>query len=259
VAKTGPLRAVNSVRDELLNELREFIRQRNTRPSQRWAFLDRPIVITLLGVVIVGLITARWQLSDKRRELDLEYSRRRIDQQSQVVRSFPAVYLKSASILNHWLLDVLEMAGEQGNCREPWAAEGGPNERAIVKSYSSEILRLQDDFGKTENPEEPLGLVRIEFDSSDVRSSADKMLAQWKGFGQLMQDTNKEYNHHQSLPCQEIVRLNDTRTRMRDALDSHERDLIEAATREIWRSLSVDRGHPLSAKDRVLSFITLGP
>ena len=71
-----------------------------------------------------------------------------MDQKSELLRSLPLVYEKSGSMLNQRLMDVLWLADEQNK----------RSEKRVINSYSSEILGLQAEFGKTENPEGILSL-----------------------------------------------------------------------------------------------------
>jgi hypothetical protein len=221
--ETPALKKERSPRDEVLLELAAFLRQRNATPDRRPAFLDRPIVLTLIGGVLLTLLTTWWQVSEKRTELDLEYARHRMDQKSELLRSLPSVYEKSGNILNQWLMDVLWMADEQNK----------HSEKRVIKSYSSEILGLQADFGKTENPEGILRLIQVEFVAPTVRTSATEMLDKWKQFTELLTQTNREYSLHQSLTPEQIQQLGGVREIIRKDLNSDEEHLTQEAAREL--------------------------
>jgi hypothetical protein len=133
------------------------------------------------------------------------------------------VYEKSGNILNQWLMDVLWMADEQNK----------HSEKRVIKSYSSEILGLQADFGKTENPEGILRLIQVEFVAPTVRTSATEMLDKWKQFTELLTQTNREYSLHQSLTPEQIQQLGGVREIIRKDLNSDEEHLTQEAAREL--------------------------
>ena len=63
------------IKDEVLMELAKFLNARNSKPGHRFPILDRPIILTLIGTVILTLFTTYWGAMQHRYDLKLELLR----------------------------------------------------------------------------------------------------------------------------------------------------------------------------------------
>jgi len=73
---------------------------------------DRPIVVTLIGSVILGLVTTAWQIKESESQIELEYERTLISEQMSLLQEFPNKYEAVGNILNAWFTRVTWIAEE---------------------------------------------------------------------------------------------------------------------------------------------------
>ena len=96
--------ARGSPRDEVLRELATFLRDRTGKDGKALAFLDRPIVLTLLGTIVLTLITQWWQASEQRHTLALQRQQILLDHKFEFLRQLSTDYNKQSNLLNEYMM-----------------------------------------------------------------------------------------------------------------------------------------------------------
>ena len=216
-------------REVVLEELAKFLRRRNEPDRKRWPFLDRPIVLTLIttlvGGGIVGGATTWWQVLEKRRIAETEYQRALVNTKFALLRTFAAAYQRSGNVLNSWLLHVLWIAEEKDKSQIQIDARK-------IRSWASEVSRLQDEYSKAEAVDGVLVQIEGVF-SSEVRATAQTMKKKWESFEELMREVNRRYNVSESMTSQDIVQLGNLRKASLQELEGLKNKLLTEMGDEI--------------------------
>lgn len=216
-------------REMVLEELAKFLRQRNEPTRTRWPSLDRPIILTLIttliGGLLVGGITARWQVLEQRRITETEYQRALVNAKLALLRSLAAAYQSSGNVLNSRFLHVLWIAEEKNES----ASKRGAKK---IESWKSEITRLEGEYSKVEAVDGILAQVDGIF-SGDARTTAQAMTKKWESLESLMRDVNNKYNVAESLSQEEIAQFDSLRKTTVQELETLKSKLLTQMGEEI--------------------------
>lgn len=215
-----------SPRAEVFTQLAEFLRQRNYPSRKCCPFLDRPIVLTIIGTVAVGIVTTWWQIGEDRRASNLQYQQSLLGRKYELLRTFPIVYQKSGNTVNNWLVHVLWRAEEKN---KPDSERSEKN----ISRWTDEIARLQEEYPKVEPVDGILAQIEALFSSNDVRKRAASLRKKWLEFEQLTRQTNRQYNIDESLTAKQIETAENSRRRILNDVESLKDELIQKMGEEL--------------------------
>lgn len=151
----------------------------------------------------MGGATTWWQVLEKRKVAETEYQRALVTTKFAVLRTFAAAYQRSGNVLNRWLVHVLWIAEERNK-------PSSKRDTNKIKSWASEIVRLQDEYLKAE----PLDGVLLQIEgifAADARATAQNMKKKWKSFEDMMRNVNTKYNVAESLISEDIAEFDKAR------------------------------------------------
>jgi hypothetical protein len=218
------------LRDQLVEELVKFLREKNKPETKRWSFLDRPIILTLLGSVFLSLVTSCWQTSEQHASLHLQHERSLTDQKLSLLRAFPIVYQGAGNTFNSYLKHILWRGLEKNKPKKQ-------RDTASIEKFSAEIQRLQAELYKTEPIDGVLSQIESLFLSSEVRSTANEMRLKWSEFEKLGGEIIAAYNISESLTATEFQQFE---TELNELIRKIE-DLKDTLIRQMGHELSIAR------------------
>jgi hypothetical protein len=212
------------IRLEVYEELLGWLRQQQS--PKRWAFLDRPFVLTILGGVAAGLLTTWWQASEKRREIEVTYQRAIMSEQLSLVKELDATYQNTGEIVNGWFARVIWIAEEANRPKSPGT------EKNIAK-WKDQTQKLEERFSTAP----PLGslLLRIAvlYRCPSVKNTASQMLQSWDAYVNTFQIFNRDWNEKQQLSKSQIDTAESARRKMLSDLEKFNEHLTRRMAGEI--------------------------
>lgn len=213
---------------KLLRELTTWVHRQNTAPRSESAW-DRPIVITLIGSVLLGLLTTAWQTAAKRREIALMYKRTLIDEQMQLLKELPRIYEHIGETVNSWFATVIWIAEETNKTQDTRTAQN-------IAEWKKKTADLEAIYGKAEPLTGLLARISVVYASPSVRSGAPDLSREWKEFVDAFQTLNRKWNASQQLSAADIQTAKDTRLTRLSRLEDTEKELMEKMTAELFSS-----------------------
>lgn len=216
----------HEVRSNLYRELTTWLHRQNERP-QGSSFWDRPIAITLIGSVLLGLITTGWQMYEKRWQISLEYERNLIKERTQLLKEFASSYVPVAQIINGWYARVVWIADETNKRQTKKTAQN-------ILAWKKEVRELEAGYTKAESLEGVLTRIEIAYACPSVRMNAKDMASKWEGFVNEFQTFNRRWNDLQKLPPTDIVSTEKSRKDSLATLESSMTTLLEKMSGELF-------------------------
>lgn len=200
------------------------------RRNSRRRFLDKPIVLTIVGGLIAGALTTYWQISEKRREMELTYQRAVAGEQIALITEFSGVYANTGATLNGWFTRVIWIADVSN---EPFTPEIQRN----VMQWKEQIQKLEERYAAAPPLDGVLSRIAVLYRCPSVSDTASEMLKEWNGYLEAFQAFNRRWNDRQELPQEEVDRAEASR---RQALQRLE-DLSEQLNRRMGGEIAAAR------------------
>lgn len=135
-------------------EVERLLGALNRKLSGRPSFVDRPFVVTLMGGIILWLLSAHWQTLQHRNDLRLD-----------LIRRLPSVVDTRANLLNSWLAHI------------EWIADGKlkHDDQKKIDGWESQLVQAEVEFFKSESFEDVLIPTEAAFNSRDVRKTVNEL------------------------------------------------------------------------------------
>jgi hypothetical protein len=215
------------VRTELVRWLHHQKRQSET------SIWDRPITITLLGTVVLGLLTTAWQMSETRRQVQLAHDRTLTNQRMELLKDMPKTYEILGTALNNLFETVLWIAEETNKLVATTGEAKKRSEEAITK-WKALIVGYDAQLVSTEPLDGILARVGIVYASRDVRDGAATLLTKWTEFRDAFERVNGRWNASQSMAAEDIKEMESVRQARKGALEASKSQLLTSMTNELF-------------------------
>lgn len=234
---------MNELRKEIHQELLTWLKKKN-QPNDAGGltrrvldFLDRPLVLMLIGGVFLTVATTQWQIEEQRRATALEYERTVANDKLLLLQEFAGIYENVGGIVNDRFARVVWLA-QVASSSNPEKFE---NE---VEDWRLEIRDLEKRFSQAPPLDAALIRIRILYDCASVRESATQMLVAWDTFVGEFVRLNNEWNLHHELAKERVAEAGKTRLRMLKSLEDGKRALISRMAGELSAARGKSKGCP---------------
>jgi hypothetical protein len=189
------------------HEVERLLAALNRKLSGRPSFVDRPFVVTLMGGIILWLLSAHWQTLQHRNDLRLD-----------LIRRLPSVLDTRANLLNSWIAHI------------EWIADGKlkHGDQQKIDGWKSQLIQTEVEYFKSESFEDVLIPVEAAFDSPDVRATINRLDQTCEQFETLGQKASGTYNQSESLTPEQIASFKKERERLKDLLQKQKSKLLKA-------------------------------
>jgi len=212
----------------LLRELTASVRRSNEpKPKESW--WDRPIVITLIGTVALGLLTTAWQLFARKREMALMAKQTLINEQTQLLKELPGTYERIGEIVNSWFLTVIWIAEETNKPQTTVTTES-------ITRWKTKTGDLEARYSQAEPLWGVLARIGVVYASGAVRNGASALSDRWDEFGAAFQAFAGAWNSSQRLASADIQNADATRKARLKQLEDAKRALLTDMTKELFSS-----------------------
>jgi hypothetical protein len=216
--------SASELSQNLRKELLLWLRTQNAK--KRLAWLDRPIVVTFIGGLVLALIAHLWDRNEKTRESELTYRRAVASAQEAVLKDFGTTFMNNLQILNSWFTHVVWIAQEK---MKPQSLERDKN----INKWEQEIGQLEDRYSTVIPLDPTLVRVRAIYTCPSVKQSASDMNLAFDNFIDTFQSFNQNINTGQLPAPAAIAATDQSRIKARDNLEALEDKLLERMAGEI--------------------------
>jgi len=203
------------LKNEVLVELANYLRDLSNKPKNRVSFFDRPIVLTLIGTVLLTLATTYWGTMQHRYDLKLE-----------LLRTLPMAHQKTGNILNQRIVHVIWVAEENNKSKTEQCT-------ANIKSWSKKINFWEQEYAKADDVDGILSMVQALYVRPEVRRKAKAMKERFRKLVDLLQETNQIYNTTHSLPRERLKEIKVSRVKLINELDDLKDQILVDMGREL--------------------------
>jgi hypothetical protein len=214
----------SELRRQLHLQLLTWLRRQNE--LGRTPLLDRPIVITLLGGVVAGLLTTYWQASEKHREIELTYQRTIATEQATILKEFAETYESAGGVVNGWFARVIWIADETN---KPSSTQTQMN----INRWKLQTEKLEERYVAAKPLDGVIPRISVLYQCPAVRAVALKMLTAWENYTSTFQRFNREWNDQQKLRDAEIKTAEDSRRTLLQNMEDLNGDLIKKMAGEL--------------------------
>jgi hypothetical protein len=209
-------------RERVLSELEVFLRSKNTEPRSRLRGLDRPISVTLLGVVLLGAATTVWQTHQDNMKMRLQFQQSLVERRLDVIREFSKLYQRDLNILNGWLIRIKWISEEKLKPVDQQSSKS-------VTLWADQIDQSFKEYTEAVPIDAALGEIRMLFRSDDIGIACSQFEHHWKAFEELLNEASREFGSKQALPTDRLNEIEKRRTELLQQLEGLRLRVIEAA------------------------------
>jgi hypothetical protein len=209
---------------ELREELLQWLRGQNA--AKPWAWLDRPIVVTFVGGLILALLAHKWDIDEKAREREFTQHRAVLSEQQNLLRELGNTFMNTVQVSNAWFSYVI------------WIAQERPKEQSDVRKeninkWGQQIQKLQEQYSMATPLDPTLVRVGILYRCEAVKETASDMSRIWDAFLDMFQSFNRESNANPLVPAERAAKADESRAQLLDQLQDLEGTLLEKMSAEI--------------------------
>jgi len=212
----------------LLRELTASVHRLN-EPKPAESLWDRPIMITLIGSVALGVLTTAWQLFARKREMALMAKQTLINEQTQLLKELPRTYEHIGEIVNSWFVTVIWIAEETNKSQDEKTA-------ANIVRWKAKADDLEVRYSKAEPLAGLLARIGVVYSSEAVRNGAKALSDRWREFADAFQAFSLAWNASQKLAPADIQDARTTRQARLAQLESTKESLLAGMTNELFSS-----------------------
>ncbi len=192
-------------------------------------FWDRPIVVTLIGGVLLGLVTTAWQMQENRARLDLEYERTLIAERKSLLQEFSSKYETIGNIVNAWFTRVIWIAEEKNK-------PATPATRKNIDEWTKAAYALEAKYQESGSLDGLLARIGVSYRCSAVREASDKFILEWHSFQNAFQEFNRKWNDKQKLSSSDIQKAKADRIDILNRLEMKQKELVGKMGEELFRT-----------------------
>jgi hypothetical protein len=222
-------------RQELREAIVAWLRRQSA--GDRFAVLDRPFVVTLIGGIFLAVLAHVWDANEKERERELTYQRALIGEQQVLLKEFGTVYQNTVSTINSWFARVVWIADERNKKRSTETATN-------IKAWKGQTQKLEERYSATVPLDVTLIRVRVLYSCKSVRDAASEMLTLWQTFLDAFQSFNRKWNDKQTVPNDAIRKNEESRRQILNQLETLEYRLVEKMAGELAGAKDKDNRCP---------------
>jgi len=214
-----------SKREEVLDELAIFLRDRNKKKNSLSTFLRHPFMLMLVGTVAVAIITNIWASKERQSQLEIQWQRTIIEKQLDLYENLQTHYHQTGSYANSWFVMLVGYAKELLKPKNP-------KRTTRLDFYKKRGMEAEKLFMSSMPLDNQLGQVKVLFKSQKVLKSAEKMDHKWSEFIKKLNSCSRKLNTV-SYTKDDITEWNSFRINTIDELEKLKVDLTNQMSNEI--------------------------
>jgi len=215
--------------DEVINQLPK----REPEPSAFWTFVNQPMVLTLLGGLLAGVLTTWWQENNKTRELEVSHNRTVTTEQLALMKEMDVAYENTGSVINGIFSRILWMAEEDVKSKTITDAQAKKKSEEKVTQWRGEIHKFEEKLFGALPLENVLIRVEVLYRCASVQTGAKKMGETWASFQSDLNGFIRKRNKDVQMSAEEIGRVDTLREEKMGQLAKQSLDLMREMTGEV--------------------------
>ena len=213
------------IRDDVLNQLLAFLKNKNNQKSGLSDFLKHPFVLMIIGTVAVAIFTQLWSARNQKNQLELEFRKAIIEKQLQLLNEFPTIYHKTGSQFNTYHQFLIKYAKELLVPVETRNIEK-------LEVIRNEGMESEKKYRELEPIGPKLAQIKAIYKSNDVINSTKLMDDKWSSFVDNVHEINRAFNSRE-YTIEDVKRWADFREKTIDEINLISIELSERMTKEI--------------------------
>ena len=220
-----------SKRDEVLNQLALFLKNRN---KKSWfEFLNSPFFIMLIGGVLLTFLTMHLENKQHENSLEQEFQRARLNQKFSLLKIVPLHYNTSCSHLNDSFFYLVRY------CKVNAKEDINDDQKNNWLNYLKEKYeKAAENYRKVEPIVGVISQVEVMFDTNKAQTSAKEFKQKWLSFESYVNAAGEKLNSNK-FSSNDFEDWEKSRLEMTNELDKLHNILISSMGDELTKAYHV--------------------